>query len=69
MPKLMASTTAMTEAQTEVAPLMPQSQGVMAEAFFEANFMPRGNGIPMKKPIGASMKIEMRMRIWLGWLW
>lgn len=62
MPRLIASTTAMTEAHTEVAPLMPHSHGANLSALLTARLMPRGNAIPMKNPIGNRRSAEMIMR-------
>ena len=55
-------TTARTEAQTDVAPLIPQSHGVKGAGFIEAIFMPIGNAIPMNPPIGKSITAAIKMR-------
>lgn len=62
MPALKAITTASTEAQTEVAPFIPQSQGVMEGDLVDAIFIPRGNAIPINNPIGKSINTATRMR-------
>ncbi len=62
MLKLKAIATAKTEAQTDVAPLSPQSQGVRSAALPEASFIPIGNAIPMKKPSGKRTPIAARIR-------
>src|SRR5580704_5922791 len=51
-----------TEASTDVAPLIPQSQGDKDGERFKAMRMPSGKAMPMKKPIGTSVKTDSRMR-------
>jgi hypothetical protein len=63
MPELRAITTATTEAQTEVAPFIPQSQGVKEADLVDANFIPKGNGIPMNRPKGKSKLTATRIRV------
>src|SRR2546430_856771 len=65
MPALMATATASTDAQTDVAPLMPHSQGVAAP-FLAAAFMPSGNAIPMPRPIGKRSRIATTIRSGVG---
>ncbi len=52
MLKLIAITTASTDATTDIAPFIPQSHGVNASDFDAANFIPIGKGIPMNNPNG-----------------
>jgi len=59
----MPITIAITEAQTDVAPFIPQSQGVKEEVLADANFIPRGKGIPIKNPNGKSIPTAKSMRI------
>ena len=60
---LRAIATAKTDAHTEAAPLIPQYQGVKAGDFAAPRRMPKGNGIPMKKPMGNNMAVARRIRI------
>ena len=62
MPEFRAITTAITEAQTDVAPFIPQSQGVREADLVDANFIPKGNGMPMNSPKGKSMPTATRIR-------
>jgi hypothetical protein len=62
MPTDNAITTARTEPNTDIEPLMPHSHGVSAGERLEANPMPIGKAIPMKNPIGKKIEIEIRMR-------
>ncbi len=54
---------AKTEAQTEVAPFIPQSQGAMEPDLVDASFIPRGNAIPIKNPRGKSIAVATKTRI------
>ena len=45
-----------TAASTDVAPLIPQSQGDKDGERFKAMRMPSGKAMPMKKPIGTSVR-------------
>jgi hypothetical protein len=60
---LKAIATANTEAQTEAAPLIPQSQGVKAGDFARPSPIPMGNGIPIKKPMGKRVAVANRIRM------
>ena len=62
MLELRAMATANTEAHTDVAPLMPHSQGVNAADLPDAAFMPMGKAMPMKKPKGKRTATAMRIR-------
>ena len=65
MVELNAMATANTEAHTEVAPLMPQSQGVSVVDLLEATFIPRGKAMPMNSPMGKSMPKAKKMRMYV----
>ena len=54
--------TAITEDNTEAAPLSPQSHGVACGANREAIIIPVGNAIPAASPRGARRATEMAMR-------
>ena len=45
-------TTARTEEKTEAAPLTPQSHGVNDSQRRDANFIPSGNAMTIKNPMG-----------------
>jgi len=51
-----------TEAHTEVAPLIPQSHGAKEGVLVAAIFIPNGNGIPIRNPIGIRIPIATNMR-------
>ena len=53
IPKKSAMTIPNTEAQTDVAPLMPQRNAVGAPGRDAAARMPIANGMPMRNPTGA----------------
>ena len=55
IPAPIAMTTASTDAQTDVAPLTPQSQGAIDGERCSARRIPSGNAIPMQKPTGSRM--------------
>jgi hypothetical protein len=48
-----AKITARIEAKTEAEPFAAQAHGMIFLLFFSKNFIPRGRGIPIRKPIGA----------------
>src|SRR5215831_20539046 len=52
IPELKEIATAITDAQTDVAPLIPHSQGVSALARWAPSFIPSGNGVPINNPRG-----------------
>ena len=52
----------MTDAETEAAPLMPQSHGVSALARLIASFIPKGKAIPRKNPIGNVTRTATEIR-------
>ena len=58
-----AIATASTDAHTEVAPLMPQSQGVSAVDLLAAAFIPSGKGIPINSPSGKRIAVATTIRI------
>ena len=62
VPELKAIETAITEAQTDVAPFIPQSQGVKEADLVDANSIPRGNAIPINSPIGKSITVATKIR-------
>ncbi len=64
-----AIATASTEAHTDVAPFTPQSQGINEANLADAIFMPRGNAIPIRMPIGKSVITATRMRTIVVALW
>src|SRR5712692_3171770 len=62
MPALILTAIARTEAQTDVAPLIPQSHGVRELDRREASWSPRGKAVPIVNPRGKSMAVATRMR-------
>lgn len=63
MPQERAIAIASTEAQTDVAPLIPQKNGVGASGIAETVFMPIGNAMPIARPIGAKIAAAVKMRV------
>ncbi len=57
-----AIATASTEAQTDVAPLIPQSKEVKVGDLIDAIFIPRGNAIPINSPSGKRIPTAARIR-------
>ena len=57
-----AIATASTEAQTDVAPFIPQNHGVKEANLGEAAFIPRGNATPMNRPRKERIPIATRIR-------
>ena len=64
-----AITTANTDAHTEVAPLIPNSQGISAGDRPDASRMPSGKAIPMNNPSGKRTPTATAMRrpVTLAW--
>ncbi len=62
IPQPIETATASTDAETEVAPLTPQKNAVGALGRNDATFIPRGNGTPITRPIGARMPTAAAMR-------
>jgi hypothetical protein len=62
MPQEREIATASTEAQTDVAPFIPQKNGVGASGHAETTFIPMGNGIPMASPMGARIVTAVKIR-------
>jgi len=62
MPKKRAMTTPRTDAQTEVAPLIPQRNAVGAPGLAEATRIPIGNGMPIRSPRGMRIATAVAIR-------
>jgi hypothetical protein len=54
--------TATTEAQTDVAPLIPHNQGVKEGDLAAAALMPSGKAVPINTPIGKRIPVATAMR-------
>src|SRR3990170_6932277 len=67
MPQDSAISTPSTDAQTEVAPLIPHRNAVGASGRRDASFMPIGNGIPISRPRGTRKAMAVRMRTGVVW--
>ena len=62
MLELKAIAIATTEPHTDVAPLIPHSHGVKEADLVDANFIPRGNAIPINNPRKESMPAATHIR-------
>src|ERR1700720_1157903 len=58
----MAIDTANTDPQIEVAPFIPQNNGVSPSSRLVANFNPNGNAIPINNPKGKRIPAATEMR-------
>jgi hypothetical protein len=63
MLELKAIAIASTDPHTEVAPLIPHSQGAKEIDLVDASFIPRGNAIPINKPRKESIPAAIHIRI------
>jgi len=63
IPNIIQKAIARTEDKTDIAPLIPQNQGVGEFLDKLATFMPKGNAIPIKKPIKESIITETAILI------
>ena len=62
MPNAMPTITASTDANTPVAPLIPQNHGVGSASMRSTSLMPPGNAKPMTKPTGITAARQIKTR-------
>ena len=58
MPRAILIPTAITDASTPAAPLIPQNQGVGLQSMAETKRMPVGKANPIKSPAGAMTAMQ-----------
>jgi hypothetical protein len=61
-PSVTATTTVATDPMTDIVPLRPQKNAGAGSGPCPARLNPRGNGIPMATPIGATTAIAIATR-------